>query len=612
MSTEADKTAEAMIRWSAAKAAMGWPNREEQDYGFAHAAAHMAFHGDAYLQAGCGVGKTGAMFWAPEFTVHRPLDPAHPEEASTARVIVSAFTKAQGAQNMLTAQRGVDAGLFKAAVELRGRSEYICLRRWVEATGEDLLLPEDSPGLRADAEAAAGYRFDAGLWASVRSNSDKGCSVRKCGDVDYANRARARACAPGIVVCTNHTVIALDVAFRGVLFGLNDTDVLLLDEGHQVADAFRSALGASITTRRFHDLEQAYRDATMEDTNTKGATAMDRLFAAHATGKGSDTVDLNPSVMPYLDVAMKWTEHVEILSESIEEDEDRKAIAWAAERLGDDLSRAFATLEGAEGDVAWVEWDRSDGPRRLNVMPLDVADFVREVIDTPAATMVMSATLSGQPLKDLGVPASRLIDAGTPFDLASKRLGLVASYSAKGNEEQRIQDMVKIVRKVVSEGGGVIVVSKTSSRQIGGRWVSQMEEAQAALERAGFSVGIQNDTSDIPRLVAELTEGTIDVIIGKRAVGEGINVEGPRLSAVIFLDRPWPYMGDPVLKARARRSGDKWGLPSALMKVNLEQGIGRLIRTVDDEGIVVMLDGSATRDFAEAMHPSKVVRLGAR
>jgi ATP-dependent DNA helicase DinG len=243
-------------------------------------------------------------------------------------------------------------------------------------------------------------------------------------------------------------------------------------------------------------------------------------------------------------------------------------------------------------------------------MPLDVADFVREVIDIPAATMVMSATLAGQPMKDLGVPQSRLIDAGTPFDFATQRLGLVANYSAKGNEEQRIRDMVSIVRKVVGEGGGAIVVSKTSSRQIGGRWVSQIEEAQDALERAGFSVGIQNDTSDIPRLVAELTDGTIDVIIGKRAVGEGIDIKGPRLSAVIFLDRPWPYMGDPVLKARARMSGDKWALPSALMKVNLEQGIGRLIRTVTDEGIVVMLDGSAARDFAEAMQPSKVVRLG--
>ena len=619
----------AMRRWAEAKAAMPWPDRAEQDYGFARAAGDMQVHRDAYLQAGCGVGKTGAMFWAPEFVVQgesmrygvkdengvkRPEFRLVP---NSARVIVSAFTKAQAQQNMQTAQRGVDAGLFKEAVELRGRSEYVCLRRWDRLflnPKDQLHLPEGSRGLRADVEAARGRKLSDKDWAAVRSDADRGCRRKKCGDADYANRARDRALESGVVVCTNHTVVALDAAYEGAIFDLNHSDVLLLDEGHQVADAFRTALGATITERRFTNLADAFYDESNRAGLPIAPYALDAIRAVidmTRTEKRADTEELPARAEQYLLRCAAWAQEVRECRDLIPSEDGRKRIEQMSRRLQDDCLRAAEAISSSE-EVAWVEWDDNGrGAPKLEVRPLDVDDFVRKVMDIPSATLVMSATLSGQPMKDLGVPESRLIDAGSPFDFSTKRRGYVADYQSKGNEERRMVDLVRVVRKVVSEGGGVIVVSKTTRRQVPGvGWMSQIEEAERALTKAGFRVGVQQDTRDIPELVAKLTDGDVDVVIGKRAVGEGINIEGPRLSAVIFLDRPYPYMGDPVLDARKRRMGDRWALPNAIMKVNLAQGIGRLIRTVDDEGIVVLFDSRGADAFRKAMLPSAVYRFG--
>ena len=316
------------------------------------------------------------------------------------------------------------------------------------------------------------------------------------------------------------------------------------------------------------------------------------------------TSQAKSSHRPYGTRCAAWAQEVRERRDQIPSEDGRKYIEQMAGHLRDDCQRAADAISSSE-EVAWVEWDDNGrGAPKLEVRPLDVDDFVRKVMDIPSATLVMSATLSGQPMKDLGVPESRLIDAGSPFDFSTKRRGYVADYQSKGNEERRMVDLVRVVRKVVSEGGGVIVVSKTTRRQVPGvGWMSQIEEAERALTKAGFRVGVQQDTRDIPELVAKLTDGDVDVVIGKRAVGEGINIEGPRLSAVIFLDRPYPYMGDPVLDARKRRMGDRWALPNAIMKVNLAQGIGRLIRTVDDEGIVVLFDSRGANDFRKAMLP---------
>ena len=174
--------------------------------------------------------------------------------------------------------------------------------------------------------------------------------------------------------------------------------------------------------------------------------------------------------------------------------------------------------------------------------------------------------------------------------------------------------MVRICRGVIESGGGALVLAKTSKRRIADRWVSQADEVVEALQAAGIRWGMQRSTRDVPRLVADLRAGRIDVVVGLRSMGEGLSVEGARLSCVIFLGMPWPYMADPVLEARGDRAKpNKWALFGALAEVNLHQGIGRLIRTPTDTGSVVMLDGSprTVAAFRAAMSPSLVLPLSA-
>ena len=112
-------------------------------------------------------------------------------------------------------------------------------------------------------------------------------------------------------------------------------------------------------------------------------------------------------------------------------------------------------------------------------------------------------------------------------------------------------------------------------------------------------------------LAAGLRDRSLDVVVGTAALREGIDLPGDACTLVVLMSLPWPYMNDALLEARCRKLGDrgKWpGLLVPMMLTNTAQAVGRLIRTTDDFGDVLLMDGrpGSVRHLRQVMSPSGV------
>ena len=286
-------------------------------------------------------------------------------------------------------------------------------RRTVEGTEYEIpACPTVEHGYRNEVEEAIGRPLLDREWWLVRSDEDH-CAT--CGMSDHYKRAKAAARKPGAVVATNHSIVAYDVRFGGSILGIGGEDVLLLDEGHQVPDAFRDALGATITPRRFALLRAAHVEAVgWDDIGDAGERALAAFLATFdVAGSRRDYLQvLAPSA--HLEDAIEWANEVRDSAaetgRNAEEDSPRakklSAVAQRAERLAADLMAA-QTGSIDPDVVVWVELVGEQRRKVLQVRPLDVKDFAQTVIGRPGAALTMSATLAGQPLADIGAQPSR-------------------------------------------------------------------------------------------------------------------------------------------------------------------------------------------------------------
>lgn len=590
-----------MARWQAAREALGLDVREPQERLFQGVVDALdARTGPVFGQAPCGGGKS--LLVVPASAYVRP----------EGRVIYSAYTKSQQAQ-MMANEALAGLGIFPAIVQVRGRTEYVCLRRWRKAGGMGPDPQVTGDGMRAD----LGRALSDAEWRDVRSESDAGCGTA-CGDADYANRARARAQEPGALVVVNHSVLALDYALRfagrdedrqaGPLIGYGPEDVLVLDEAHQAPDAFRNARGASITPTRLRRLVNlaALERVNLAAVGLDGPRALDEALAGLLDrDPRAPHVFLGPETDPStLDRVTAWLAGVERATAWAPEPEGAERVRRVAARIRGDLADLLKALDNPDL-AAWAE---RKGPS-LEVRPLDVSDFAQGLLAHGAAAVATSATVAGYPLDELG--GGTLVEVGSPFDLAAQRIAVVTTNDDKDDEERRLADLRTLVGKA---RGGVLVLAPTNKIQVGGRWRSAADVCTETLSRAGYRVGQQTTPEDVPDLVDGLRSGRFQVVVATASMREGIDLPGDALGMVILYGLPWPYMGDPLLQARMAKVGEarKWDLLRPMMLVNLEQAVGRLIRTADDWGHVALLDGrrNAVRDFQALTKPSPVRWLG--
>jgi ATP-dependent DNA helicase DinG len=427
----------------------------------------------------------------------------------------------------------------------------------------------------------------------------------------FPERARASAREADVVV-TNHAM--LGVAAAGSPGALPEHAVLVVDEAHELADRItaQATVELSVTTIE-HAARLARRHAGLQTTALDTAT---QSFGALAAQLPAERF---PNGLPD-DARMAVAAVRDALRELLSElKPDPKACpSDAGTGLKMAQSGVLAVFEVAERiaadpdgrDVLWCARAGDgfgSGPAVSTVYaaPLGVAGLIRSQLLAERTGVFTSATLElggsfesaarslglGAGGQDATGPAWRGLDVGSPFDYARQGILYVAERLDPPGREISDGQLDELERLIVAAGGRTLGLF--SSRR------AAQAAAEALRERVDVPVLCQGD-DQLPTLVREFAADPGTCLFGTLSLWQGVDVPGPSLSLVVIDRIPFPRPDDPVRAARAQAVDAAGG--NGFMQVSathaallLAQGAGRLIRSVDDRGVVAVLDSRLAR-----------------
>ncbi len=580
-------------------------------------------------EAGTGTGKTFAY-----------LTPAL---LSGGRVVVSTATKHLQDQlfkkDLPTLAHALGVG--RKAVLLKGRANYVCWHRLLRAEAEALQRGQpDAPMLRRVSDwcavTATGDRAeftdlpeDHRLWFRVTSTTDN-CLGQEC--EHYAScfvvKAR-RAALDADVVVINHHVFCADLALKETGFGelLPKVDGIILDEAHQLPEIATRFFGESLSSRSLLDLFEDVIAETLagapdmrglielaerlpaEVLNLRGAMGSDPHRAAWPPGRGArEVTDACGSLATGLAALVEWLDEASTRSTGLQTCHRRAASAQGL----------LATLDAPGENL--VHWYETTGQGfHLHASPLEIAPVFRKYLDRlPVGWVFTSATLAvGEDFSHfttrlgIGEVVTRRWDS--PFDYAHHALLYLPAGLPNPDHAAYTQAVVACVQPLIEANPGGTFLLFTSFRA--------MEIAASELEgRIARRVLVQG-TAPRHELLTLFREAGDAVLLGTSSFWEGVDVRGRALSCVVIDKLPFAAPGDPVLEARSaalRAQGRNpfidHQVPQAV--IALKQGAGRLIRDVEDRGVLVLCDPRVTsrsygRYFLDSLPPMPVTRDGA-
>jgi len=577
-------------------------------------------------EAGTGIGKSLAY-----------LVPALARAAAGERVIVSTHTLPLQDQLMRHDLPALQAALGSdvPVAVLKGRSNYLCPRRWQlfrgqVATREEarLLLKTlvwrtmTVTGDRAELNLLGA---ESGLWSRI-SADDESCTARRCGATRggcYLERARAAAAASGIVV-VNHALLLHDARAGNSI--LPQAEHVVVDEAHRLEDVASDAFGHRLETwRTRRDLDRiahspllgsALRgnDASLgEPAQTLRAeiarahVLADETFAALGTLLDGDrprlriTNGIRAGDERWLGIELAAERFVDALA-AIRTAGERLVARAADEDEAAELEGALKELSGTTGAIAHaihdpregeISWLQADGDRLgLYVAPAHVgAALRRTLVERHRSVVLTSATLGVAgtmtfALERFGVSdVAAALQLGSPFDHAAQSALIVPTDIALPHEERFSADAAGAITDIAHALGGrtlVLFTAHGTMREVAGRL--------GELEGAGIAVLTQGVDGSRRAILERFARGQA-VLLGTQSFWEGVDLPGDLLRCVIIAKLPFPVPDDPLVQGRAERYEDpftEYHLPQAALR--LRQGYGRLIRTKTDRGAVVLLD----------------------
>ncbi|MFC9790266.1 ATP-dependent DNA helicase [Rhodococcus sp. NPDC127528] len=529
---------------------------------------------------------------------------------------------------------------------LKGRNNYLCMNKIHTGTAEE---PENAELFDAFAISRLGREVQRlTKWSSDTETGDRdelvpgvsdqswrqvSVTAREClgksrcpvGEDCFAERARSEASKVDVVV-TNHALLAID-AITGIAV-LPEHDVVVVDEAHELVDRVTGVATAELSpstisaaARRCVKLVEE-QDADRMEASAEGWAA---VLEESRVGRWEDLPDgAGPALAAVRDAA--WAVRTAIgpvrpgmNATDPEAAAARNAALAAVDEVHDSAVRVLTAFDEPDHskrrDVVWLADEERRG-RLVRMAPLSVGGLLRSRLFAESTVVLTSATLTvGGSFDGLaanwGLPPESAVrsdpamatgtetpsdgadirwnslDVGSPFDHAKAGILYVAKHLPAPGRDGLAPSYLDEIAELVTAAGG---------RTLG--LFSSMRAAKAAAE-------VMRDRLDTPvlcqgedatgQLVRKFAEDEATSLFGTLSLWQGVDVPGPSLSLVILDRIPFPRPDDPLLAARQRAVESRGGNGFLAVSANhaallLAQGVGRLLRSVDDKGVIAMLD----------------------
>ncbi|MBS3937332.1 MAG: ATP-dependent DNA helicase [Peptococcaceae bacterium] len=593
-------------------------------------------------QAGTGLGKTFAYLVPAIMFALR----------ENKRVVISTRTISLQEQvfkkDIPFLQRALAPEYVFVAVLAKGRGNFLCRRKMDSLRSYDRgILTEKAhvdelreiqrmvltKSLKVGDREETGTRIATELWPLVSGDGDA-CIRRQCPYVDscyyyVARRAQAKA----NVIVVNHALFFADTAIRkeadftAEKAVLEDYAAVVFDEAHNLEDvatdffsyrvsqprvrlATTAVLGSFRPLGVLNSVAHGGILATIESAAQRLMSEAGLFFAALGEPRRLNTKDPIENTMkkPLQNLAETIVE----LKGGDNSDEQDAHIAMLVERMGRIDRDLEFILSQQEGDkfAYWVEAGSSD--QALVAAPVSLVEDLREHLIRRVDTVILtSATLSSRLVKRLGVETCQLLNINSPFDYARRAL-LYLPKNAMEPSESPLYDAyaAQQIEEIVAVTEGRALVLFTSYRAM-----HNVYERLSTLKEKGYVLLKQGDDSHGVTL-QKFRTGHMTVLLAVASYWEGIDVPGAALSCVVVVRLPFSVPTEPIVQARCealeRLGGSSfydYSLPQAVLR--LKQGFGRLIRTVDDKGVVAILDDrlqkkSYGKAFLRELPPARV------
>jgi len=535
---------------------------------------------------------------------------------------------------------------FDAAL-MKGRQNYLCprrLERALQSSKELFTGPEDNE-LNRIAEWASKTRDgslsdlsiepDPKVWAQVCSEAHI-CTQKTCGQNPrcFYQQARKKLLAADVIVL-NHTLLFVllgdpkeqEERESGFLF---PNDFIIFDEAHRVEQVASKQIGVGVsqyglrsTIQRLYNartrkgLFTVMRDAAGVRLAAESIDDLEKFFDAVESKsdfrKGREFrvrgVDLVPDTITGRLVALQ-ARIAEVVKRA--DDEILKAeLQEFGRRIRDARDGIAIFLEqSAPQHVYWVERTGKTAQfLSLNAAPIDLAPVLRRMIFRDNATCVMTSATLAVGRADLayfreriGATEAEPLQLGSPFDFQKQMKMFVVKKMPDPREATYQKELERWIAHFVEKTGGCAFVLFTSYRdmqQVAG-------EMQKFFVEKKMNLLVQGGGAPRSKLLEQFKSEPRSVLFGTDSFWGGVDVPGEALSNVIITRLPFAVPDTPLIEAKLElvqeRGGDaftEYSLPEAILK--LRQGVGRLIRTKSDHGIIVILDNRiVTKPYGRA------------
>ncbi len=555
-------------------------------------------------EAGTGTGKTFAYLV--------------PAIMSQSKVLISTGTKNLQDQLFHKDLPIVTKALSVAATValLKGRANYLCLHRLDLAEQEGRFrTPEMANSViqirewsaktsSGDIAEMSSISEDDMIWSSVTSTSDN-CLGSDC---DYFENchlidARRQAQAADIVVINHHLLFA-DMMLRDDGFAelLPQADAIIVDEAHQLAEVASSFFGESLSGNQLlelaRDCEAEYITEINEDPNfIRIASVLQKLTKDLRLSFGMEQRRADWQSIAHdkefkkslLAVSEQLTELEKQLTPLAERS---KGLESCYERCVELRSRFVKlTTDVPEDHIHWFETHRRSFT--LHITPFDISEiFHSQMQAMNVVWMFTSATLTVANSFDhfkqrLGIETDNTAIWDSPFDYNKQAVMYVPEFLPEPTAPEYTETVVEKALPIINACQGGVFFLFTSHKAL-------QQAAELLDGELDVPLMVQGDK---PRdvLLSEFRHHGNAVLLGTSSFWEGVDVRGEALTCVIIDKLPFASPGDPVLKARIdniRKNGGNpfidFQLPTAV--ITLKQGAGRLIRDVNDRGILMLCD----------------------